>query len=138
MQLSIRLVLIGAAAAVLSVRTDAFAQGPVAGPPVVYETSDVFETSNGLPIGVSEATGGMYGEPMQRFDSQYPWMHGYLQEIPPYAGYGAFRPYNYKHVFSQAQTAGGWGMSPTMPYAQQFWHRYRKRALMMPEPTYSR
>jgi len=94
--------------------------------------------SNGLPVGIPETTGGIYGEPLQRYDAPYPWMHGYVQEIPAYEGYAAFRPYNYKHVFAQSQAAGGWGMSPTMPYAQQFWHRYRKRALMTPDPSYSR
>lgn len=100
---------------------------PAAGPHV----------SNGLPVGTPETTGGIYGEPLQRYDVPYPWFHGYFQEIPPYEGYAAFRPYNYKHVFAQSQAAGGWGMSPQMPYAQQFWHRYRKRALMMPDPSYS-
>lgn len=107
-------------------------------PPPIAGQGVVVGESNGLPIGVPETTGGYNGEPLQRFDVPYPWMHGYFQEIPPYEGYGAFRPYNYKHIFSQAQTAGGWGMSPRMPYAQQFWHRYRKRALMSTEPTYSR
>jgi hypothetical protein len=93
--------------------------------------------SNGLPIGVPETTGGIYGEPLQRYDAQFPWLHGYFQEVPPYSGYAAFRPYNYKHVLSQAQAAGGWGESPTMPYAQQFWHRYRQRARMLPPPAVS-
>jgi len=106
-------------------------QFPVEGPGVVVETS------NGLPIGVPETTGGVYGEPLHRYDAQFPWLHGYFQEIPPYSGYAAFRPYNYKHVLSQAQAAGGWGESPTMPYAQQFWHRYRKRARMLPGPAVS-
>jgi hypothetical protein len=99
----------------------------------------VVETSNGLPIGVPETTGGVYGEPLQRYDAQFPWMHGYFQEIPPYSGYAAFRPYNYKHVLSQSQSqaAGGWGESPTMPYAQQFWHRYRQRARLLPDPAVS-
>ena len=108
------------------------APGRPAGPSV--GVTIIPQTSNGLPIGVPETSGGIFGEPLQRFDSQYPWMHGYIQEIPPYAGYGAFRPYNYKHVLSQAQTAGGWGESPALPYAQQFWHRYRKRASMLPDP----
>lgn len=89
--------------------------------------------SNGLPIGEPEATGGVYGEQQLRYDSPHPWMHGYWQEMPAYGGYGAFRPYNYKHVLAQSQAAGGWGMSPTMPYSQQFWHRYRQRASMRPQ-----
>ena len=43
--------------------------------------------SNGLPIGVPEATGGVYGEQQLRYDSQHPWMHGYWQEIPAYGGF---------------------------------------------------
>ena len=95
-------------------------------------TGEIINSSNGLPIGVPETAGGYPGEAMHRFDSQSPWMHGYYQPIPAYGGYGAFRPYNYKHVLSQSQAAGGWGMSPTMPYSQQFWHRYRRRANMRP------
>lgn len=75
-------------------------------------------------------TGGLYGEPLYPYDSQYPWMHGYFQEIPPYAGFRAFRPYNFRHVLSQSQVSGGWGMSPKMPYSQQFWHKYQERAAM--------
>ncbi|GAB4134931.1 MAG: hypothetical protein Tsb009_00610 [Planctomycetaceae bacterium] len=89
-------------------------------------------TSNGLPIGVPETVEGFSGEPLERFDSPSPWMHGYFQEIPAYGGFGAFRPYNYKHILSQSQAAGGWGMAPRMPYSQQFWHRYRARAGMRP------
>ncbi|SFI57145.1 hypothetical protein [Planctomicrobium piriforme] len=63
-------------------------------------------------------------EPLFRYDDQERWKHGYIQNMPYYEGYHAFRPYNYHHVFSQAQTAAGWGMPATMPYSQQFWHRY--------------
>lgn len=115
----------------------AIAQSPGPRPGFAPGPAVVVPSSNGLPIGVPETTGGYYGEPLQRFDAQFPWLHGYFQEIPPYSGYGAFRPYNYKHVLSQAQAAGGWGESPTMPYAQQFWHRYRKRARMLPNPAVS-
>jgi len=136
MPLMIRSGMIAAVLILLSNAPEAAeAQEPYAGPPVIVSQEGV-PMSNGLPVGVPETTGGIYGEPLQRYDSQYPWMHGYFQEIPPYHGFAAFRPYNYKHVLSQAQTAGGWGMSPGMPYAQQFWHRYRKRALMRPEPAY--
>ncbi len=63
-------------------------------------------------------------EPLYRYDDQERWKHGYIQKMPYYEGYRAFRPYNYHHVFSQAQTSAGWGMPATMPYSQQFWHRY--------------
>ncbi len=109
-------------------------QTVLAQPPFESQPAIEFQ-SNGLPIGVPETTGGIHGEPMLRFGTQHPWMHGYIQEIPPYSGYAAFRPYNYKHVLSQAQVAGGWGMSPKMPYAQQYWHKYRHRVMIM--PTYS-
>lgn len=98
---------------------------PVSGP---------VEFSNGLPIGVPETTGGIHGEQQLPFNSPQPWMHGYFQEIPSYGGFGAFRPYNYKHILSQSQAAGGWGMSPRMPYSQQFWHRYRHHAAMRRRP----
>ncbi len=65
------------------------------------------------------------------FDSQQNWVHGYFQEIPAYGGHVFFRPYNYKDVMSQSQTSAGWGMSPTMPYSQQFWHRYHDQATML-------
>ena len=53
------------------------------------------------------------------FDAQDPWLHGYYQETPAYAGFHAFRPYNYKHVFAQSQLAAEWGGSPTAPYSHQ-------------------
>jgi hypothetical protein len=70
------------------------------------------------------------GDPLFPYDSQEPWMHGYFQEIPAYGGYLSFRPYNYRHVLSQSQAAGGWGMRPTMPYSHHFWHRYHEQATM--------
>jgi hypothetical protein len=74
--------------------------------------------------------GGGAADQLYPYDSPEPWLHGYFQEIPAYGGYGAFRPYNYKHVLSQSQAAGGWGMAPTMPYSQQFWHRYHQQAAL--------
>lgn len=69
-------------------------------------------------------------EQLYPFDSQDQWQHGYIQYMPFYGAYHHFRPYNYKHVVSQTQTAAGWGMSPRMPYSQQFWHRYHSHAKM--------
>lgn len=63
-------------------------------------------------------------EPMFRYDEQERWKHGYIQNVPYYEGFHSFRPYNYHHVFSQSQTAAGWGMSAVLPYSQQFWHKY--------------
>ncbi len=66
------------------------------------------------------------------WDSQEAWMHGYIQEIGPYAGYHFYRPYNYKHVFAQADLAYRWGQPQGMPYSQQWWHKYHSRASINP------
>lgn len=87
-------------------------------------------TQGALPSGAYPGN-----EPLFPYDSQLPWMHGYFQEMPSYGGYTYYRPYNYKHVMPQAQTAGGWGLSPTMPYSQQFWHRYKQQAAMGPQTS---
>ena len=67
-------------------------------------------------------------EQLYPFDDQDKWKHGYLKEMPYYHGYHSFRPYNYHHVFSQSQTAAGWGMNPTSAQSQQFWHKYEQAA----------
>lgn len=67
-------------------------------------------------------------EPLFSYDDQERWKHGYLQVMPFYHGHHNFLPYNYHHIFGQSQTAGAWGMSPNMPYSQQFWHRYENMA----------
>ena len=76
---------------------------------------------------------GFPGSAEQRypFDNQMNWVHGYHQEIPPYGGHHVYRPYNYKDVMSQSQTAAGWGERPMMPYAQQYWHKYQDQASML-------
>lgn len=76
---------------------------------------------------------GFEGSSEQRypFDTQQNWVHGYFQELPAYGGHHVFRPYNYKDVLSQSQTAAGWGERPTMPYSNQFWHRYHDHATML-------
>lgn len=76
---------------------------------------------------------GSEGSSEQRypFDGQQAWVHGYFQEIPAYGGHHLYRPYNYKDVLSQSQTAAGWGERPMMPYSQQFWHKYHDQATMM-------
>lgn len=95
------------------------------GTPAGYPAASIGEvTSSGLT--------GSYGEQLYPYEAQEPWLHGYFQEIPAYGGYHSFRPYNYKHVLSQSQTAAGFGMSPVMPYSQQFWHRYENRANLSP------
>lgn len=76
---------------------------------------------------------GFEGSAEQRypFDNQMNWVHGYHQEISAYPGHPVFRPYNYKDVLSQSQTAAGWGERPGMPYSQQFWHKYQDQAAML-------
>ncbi|MEX0715605.1 MAG: hypothetical protein WD066_03420 [Planctomycetaceae bacterium] len=104
--------------------------GPVSTGPVYEEypaEMGAVETYGPGPVG---GFGGGYAEELYPFDAPHAWQHGYFQEIPAYGGYHAFRPYNYKHVLSQSQAAGGWGMSPTMPYSQQYWHRYQDQAAM--------
>jgi hypothetical protein len=101
------------------------------------------ETPNYPPLQNAFSQHGFEGQYEQRypFDTQQNWVHGYFQEIPAYGGHVFYRPYNYKDVLSQSQTAAGWGMSPTMPYSQQFWHRYHDQATMLklsrttPQPT---
>ena len=79
---------------------------------------------------------GRYGhegssEQRHPFDTQQNWVHGYFQEIPACGGHHLFRPYNYKGVLSQSQTAAGWGERPTMPYSNQYWHKYQDHATML-------
>jgi hypothetical protein len=76
---------------------------------------------------------GSEGSSEQRypFDIQRNWVHGYYQELPAYGGHPVMRPYNYKDVLSQSQTAAGWGERPMMPYSQQFWHKYHDQATMI-------
>ena len=75
---------------------------------------------------------GSNGDTLLPFDSQEAWMHGYFQELGAYPGYHYFRPYNYKHVFSQVDLAYRWGQPQGMPYSQQWWHRYHSRAALNP------
>jgi len=55
------------------------------------------------------------GDPTHPYDFEPNWAHGYYQEIPAYHGHHLFRPYNYKHVMPQSQTAAAWGIPPQMP-----------------------
>jgi hypothetical protein len=64
------------------------------------------------------------------FDNPAPWLHGQFQVIPAYGGHVSFRPYNYKHIGPQARMAATMGAPSTMPYSQQFWHRYAESARM--------
>jgi len=61
-------------------------------------------------------------ESLFRYDDQEPWKHGWKKQMPYHEGFHAFRPYNYHHVFGQTQGAAAYGQ--TMPYSQQWAHRY--------------
>ena len=91
------------------------------------------ETPNYPALPNANAHYGHEGQYEQRypFDTQQNWVHGYFQEIPAYGGHVFFRPYNYKDILSQSQTAAGWGAAPQLPYSQQFWHRYHDQATML-------
>ncbi|WP_013628251.1 hypothetical protein [Rubinisphaera brasiliensis] len=93
-------------------------------PLTIYDQN---EYSGGYAEGAYSPLGD---EMLYPFDAQDQWQHGYIQYMPFYGAYKHFRPYNYKHVASQTQAASGWGMSPKMPYSQQFWHRYHAHARM--------
>ncbi len=84
------------------------------------------------PYDSVSAGGGGGGDQLYPFDSPEPWLHGYFQELPAHSGYASFRPHNYKHVLAQMDVAGRWGISPTMAYSHQWYHRYRQRAGMHP------
>lgn len=86
----------------------------------------------GDPYDAVAMGGGGGGDQLYPFDSPEPWLYGYFQEIPAYGGYASFRPHNYKHVLAQMDVAGRWGISPTMAYSHQWYHRYRQRAGMHP------
>ena len=80
----------------------------------------------GMPgIEYSNTIAGGDGVQLYPYDQQDPWLHGYFQRYPAYGGFASFRPYNYRHVFSQTQIATGWGSAHGMPYSQQFWNKYR-------------
>lgn len=75
---------------------------------------------------------GSNGDTLLPFDTQEAWMHAHFQEIGAYPGYSYFKPYNYKHVFAQADLSYRWGQPQGMPYSQQWWHRYQGRASLTP------
>lgn len=102
-----RRVFISASIVLLLTSCSAFAQ--VGMPGIEYSTS------------IAAGDGGQ----LYPYDQQDPWLHGHYQRVPAYGGFASFRPYNYRHVFSQTQIATGWGASHGMPYSQQFWNRYR-------------
>jgi hypothetical protein len=79
--------------------------------------------SPGIEYGTTIAAGD--GVQLYPYDQQDTWLHGHFQRVPSYGGFASFRPYNYRHVFTQTQLAQQWGHAHGMPYSQQFWNRYR-------------
>jgi hypothetical protein len=94
---------------------------PVPGNPTSIAVAGMSESFAPATIGPNGC-----GEPRFAFNAPSPWIHGYTQEIPAYAGFHVFRPYNYKHVLVQSQMAAEWGLPSTSPYSQQFWHFNKK------------
>lgn len=102
--------------------------------PAVAQTPMPYPAPPAVSPGGGPALAPTYTEPLLNagagvqlypYDQQDPWLHGYFQRYPAYGGYSSFRPYNYKHVYSQSQVAAQWGSPHGMPYSQQFWNRYR-------------
>lgn len=59
-----------------------------------------------------------FGHSLPRpFDSPDVWMHGHHQRPSSYAGYSAFRPYNYRHVAVQSRLTANWPVAYGAPYA---------------------
>jgi hypothetical protein len=84
------------------------------------------EAQIGSPgISYSGTIAGGDGVQLYSYDQQDRWLHGHFQRYPAYGGFASFRPYNYRHVFSQSQIASGWGSAHGLPYSQQYWNRYR-------------
>jgi len=89
-------------------------------------TAAIAQAQVGMPgVEYSQTVAGGDGVQLYPYDQQDPWLHGYYQRYPAYGGFASFRPYNYRHVFSQTQIASGWGSAHGMPYSQQFWNKYR-------------
>ncbi len=89
-------------------------------------TAATAQAQVGMPgIEYSNTVAGGDGVQLYPYDQQDPWLHGYYQRYPAYGGFASFRPYNYRHVYSQTQIASGWGSAHGMPYSQQFWNKYR-------------
>lgn len=62
-------------------------------------------------------------DPLSPYDAPPPRLHGYFQEFPASGGYYYFRPYNYRHVFSQSRKAAAWGLPPQRPYSHDLWRK---------------
>lgn len=104
---------------------DGFAQDGYVGGEIQYGGEGQYSGDEGQFFGAGSVGSS---EQLFTYDDQERWKHGYIKIMPYYHGFHSFRPYNYQHVFSQSTTAQGFGMSPVMPYSQQFWHRYEHMA----------
>lgn len=63
------------------------------------------------------------------YDAYEPWVHGHWQELPAFGGHAYFRPYNYRHVYSQSEVAASWGTSAVMPYSHEYFRRPREQGI---------
>lgn len=63
------------------------------------------------------------------YDAYDPWVHGYWQELPAFGGHAYFRPYNYRHVYTQSEVAASWNTSAVMPYSHEYFRRPREQGI---------
>lgn len=99
----------------------------------ISQSSSAQDFIGGAPAGISPGS----DEQLYPYDSQEPWLHGHFQRMPFHGGFRTFRPYNYRHVFAQSQTAASWGMNPQMPYSHHFWAQFENQTKATPYQTYS-
>lgn len=78
------------------------------------------------------------GDPQNQYDFTPNWAHGYYQEMPAYHGHHLFRPYNYKHVMPQSQTAAAWGIPPQMPISHSNFNAVNGVPLTYTQPAPAR
>jgi hypothetical protein len=116
---------LAAGAVLLSLSATAEAQQMQSSPTVSYSQGAI--GAPGIDYAQTIAAGD--GAQMYPYDQQDPWLHGHFQRYPAYGGFASFRPYNYRHVFSQTQISTAWGSAHGMPYSQQFWNKYRPNYL---------
>lgn len=97
----------------LSLVTTGWAGEPLPGKPLPTRPSAVMR---GHPL-------GSVHDPLSPYDAPPPRLHGYFQEFPAFGGYYHFRPYDYRHVFSQSRKAAAWGLPPQRPYSHDLWRK---------------
>lgn len=92
--------------------------------PCAVATAQLWNQSAGCADGgcgtvtVSDGYALPVGHSLPRpFDSPDVWMHGHHQRPSSYAGYSAFRPYNYRHVAAQTRLTSTWPVASGAPYS---------------------